>query len=95
VILTFTAPLWLWNGKGSWHFVTLPEGEAMMIRMAVPRRGFGSVRVKARVGDTAFATSLFPDSKSASYLLPVKADVRKSERLVPGDAVTVTLSLDL
>ncbi|MCA0401887.1 MAG: DUF1905 domain-containing protein [Proteobacteria bacterium] len=95
MILTFTAPLWLWNGKGSWHFVTLPEGEAMMIRMAVPRRGFGSVRVKARVGDTAFATSLFPDSKSASYLLPVKADVRKSERLVPGDAVTVTLSLDL
>jgi hypothetical protein len=98
VILTFTAPLWLWNGKGAWHFITLPADEAGLLRMAVPKgrnRGWGSVRVRARIGETSFATSLFPDSKSGSYLLPVKADVRKAEGLRPGDAVVVTLSLDL
>lgn len=95
MILTFTAPLWLWNGKGAWHFVTLPVDDSQIIRMAVPRRGWGSVRVKARIGETSWATSIFPDSKSGAYLLPVKADVRKAERLAPGDAVGITLSLDL
>jgi len=95
VVIDFTAPLWLWNGKGAWHFVTLPVGESQIIKMAVPRRGWGSVRVKARIGETSWATSIFPDSKSGAYLLPVKADVRKAEDIAPGDTVEVTLSLDL
>lgn len=95
MVITFTAPLWLWNGKGAWHFVTLPVDDSQIIRMAVPRRGWGSVRVKARIGDTSWATSIFPDSKSGAYLLPVKADVRKAEGIAPGDAIEVTLSLDL
>lgn len=95
MVITFTAPLWLWNGKGAWHFVTLPVDDSQIIRMAVPRRGWGSVRVKARIGETSWATSIFPDSKSGAYLLPVKADVRKAVGLTPGDAVGITLSLDL
>ena len=95
MVIAFTAPLWLWNGKGAWHFVTLPVDDSQIIRMAVPRRGWGSVRVKARIGDTSWATSIFPDSKSGAYFLPVKADVRKAEGIAPGDAVEVTLSLDL
>ncbi len=93
--ITFTAPLWLWNGKGAWHFVTLPVDESQIIKMAVPRRGWGSVRVKARIGGTAWATSIFPDSKSGAYVLPVKADVRKAEDIEQGDAVEVSVSLDL
>lgn len=93
--ITFTAPLWLWNGKGAWHFVTLPVDDSQIIRMAVPRRGWGSVRVKARIGETSWATSIFPDSKSGAYLLPVKVDVRKAEGIAPGDAVEVTLALNL
>lgn len=97
--ITFTAPLWLWNGKGAWHFITLPANEAGLIRMASqknrPRRGFGSVRVKARIGETTFSTSLFPAVKLSSYLLPIKADVRKAEGIAPGNTVDVTLSLDL
>lgn len=93
--ITFITPLWLWNGKGAWHFVTLPVDDSQIIRMAVPRRGWGSVRVKARIGETSWATSIFPDSKSGAYLLPVKAEVRKAEGIAPGDAVEVALSLDL
>jgi hypothetical protein len=95
VIFDFTAPLWLWNGKGAWHFVTLPADESQIIKMAVPRRGWGSVRVRAQVGDTLWSTSIFPDTKAGAYLLPVKADVRKAEGLAVGEPVTVMLSLDV
>ncbi|KAF0227085.1 MAG: hypothetical protein FD175_2847 [Beijerinckiaceae bacterium] len=95
MVVDFTAPLWLWNGKGAWYFVTLPVDQSQIIKMAVPRRGWGSVRVKARIGGTSWATSIFPDSKSGAYLLPVKADVRKAEGLDPGDTVEVSVSVDI
>ena len=93
--ITFTAPLWLWNGKGAWVFITLPEAESAIIKLAVPRRGWGSVRVKARIGQTDWTTSIFPDSKSGCYLLPVKVAIRKAEDLKIGDEVRLNLSLDL
>lgn len=93
--ITFSAPLWMWNGKGAWYFITLPVDESGVIRMAVPRRGWGSVRVKARIGESTWSTSIFPDTKSNAYLLPVKADIRKAENLKQGDAVEVTLHIDI
>lgn len=65
----FTAELWDYEADqpGSWHFLTLPMGVADDLSAdAGPRRGFGSIRVEARIGDTTWHTSLFPDSKSGS-----------------------------
>jgi hypothetical protein len=101
MLIRFTAPLWLWKGQApaAWHFITLPETESQIIRMAIPKggksRGWGSVRVKATIGGTSWATSIFPDTKRNAYLLPVKAEVRKAEGLATDDAVDITLSLDL
>jgi hypothetical protein len=97
--IEFTAPLWLWQSAkpntASWHFITVPEDQAGLIRMAVPRRaGFGSVRIKASIGAITWSTSIFPDSKNGTFLLPVKAEVRKRAGLVLGEAADVTLSLD-
>ena len=39
-----------------------------------------------------WSTSVFP-SKSASWMLPVKASVRKAEGLAEGDPVTVALEV--
>jgi hypothetical protein len=93
--MTFTAELWLYPGKGGWHFVTMPADVAdeLRARAGGPRRGFGSVRVKVTLGSTTWETSAFPDSKSRSYLLPVKADARRRERVEDGDTVTITLEL--
>lgn len=89
------AKLWRWKGgKASWYFLTLPAGVAEEIRAvdAGPRRvGFGSLRVTATIGTTAWQTSIFPAAQAKSYLLPVKAAVRKAERLVEGKAVAVQL----
>ena len=95
---TLTAPIWLWSeGKGSWHFLTIPAEEAVEVRLmataAGPRRGFGSVRVTATINDVAWRTSIFPQ-KSGGYILPVKADVRAQAGIAAGDEVTVSLEID-
>jgi hypothetical protein len=95
----FTAPLWRWADEGtdagSWHFVTLPAEHSEQIRdeLPAPPRGFGSVPVAVRVGVTAWETSVFPDSKSGCYVLPVKKAVRSAEGLEPGDPVPVSLTV--
>ena len=91
----FDAELWLYEGDAAWHFVTVPAdvSEEITERTAGARRGFGSVRVRATAGTTTWTTSVFPDSKRGSYLLPVKQQVRKTEQLAAGDAVRITLEL--
>ena len=93
---TFRAKLWLYNGVGAWHFVTLPKALAAEIRFfaAGPRRGFGSVRVVAMIGKSSWRTSIFPSKSAGSYLLPIKGDVRQAERLEIGRMVKVTLAIE-
>ncbi len=84
----------LWQvPDGTWHFVTLPFDVTDEIdeMTAGTRRGFGSVRVEATVGGTTWRTSVFPDSKHRSFVLPVKRGVRDAERLAAGDVVSVRL----
>lgn len=91
---SFTAPVWLAQDDAPWHFVTLPEELADDIADSTPSRpGFGSVRVEVTIGDTTWQTSLFPDNKAKSYVLPIKKDVRVAEQLVAGDDVSVTVLL--
>lgn len=90
----FDAPAWEWNGKGAWTFVALPEEIAQDIRyFSGPRRGFGSLRVEATLGESRWKTSIFPDRKRNSFLLPLKAAVRKAENITAGSTVHVSLRL--
>jgi hypothetical protein len=94
VMIGFAGELWEWTGKAAWHFVTLPVDDAEDIRELVPdRRGFGSVRVEAEIGSSTWTTSIFPDSSSGSYVLPVKKAIRQAEGIDEGDTVDVTLRL--
>lgn len=61
----------------------------------MPKRGFGSVRISALIGNTSWQTSIFPDKKSGCYFLPLKADVRKKEKLIDGQTVSVKLGIDV
>jgi len=48
------------------------------------------------VGGSTWSTSVFPDTKRGSYLLPVKKAVRTAEGVGDGDDVDVSLEvLDL
>ena len=55
------------------------------------RRGFGSVCVDVTVGVTSWRTSIFPDSKTGTYLLPIKKAVRVAEHLEAGHEVRAQL----
>ena len=97
----FSAVCWLYTGKGAWYFVTLPPDSAAEISYfskalnGGKRTGWGSVRVTVQVGKTVWQTSLFPDSKNKSYVLPLKAAVRKSENIVDGKSVKVQISMSI
>ena len=95
-MITVTSLLWIWKGEaaGRWYFITIPEEESVEIKahaLGAPR-GFGSVRVEARVHDVTWRTSVFP-LNSGGYLLPVKAEVRRKAELAAGDEVTVRIEL--
>ena len=94
-----TAPLWPWTGAsaGNWFFLTIdgvageePSALAALRRLEPEaRRGFGAVRVRARIGGTQWNTSCFPNKMRGGRLLPVKAAIRKAEGLGGGDTATV------
>ncbi len=89
-----TAPLWRHDGGAAWHFVTLPEDVADEIHARFAHGAFGMVAVRATIGASSWTTKLFADTKRDSYLLPVKADIRRREGVGDGDKVTVRLELD-
>lgn len=91
----FDAELWLYPGKGGWHFVTLPTGIAVQIKFLIEpkKRGWGSEAVIAHTGRTEWTTSIFPDKSSGSFLLPVKAEVRRKEKLTTGQRIKIALRL--
>ena len=94
-MITITAPLWLWSGEsGSWHFVTVPEEEAVAIRAhgLLHRGGLGSEKARAPIKAVRWRTSVFPQ-KSGRYIVPVKAEVRRRAAIAAGDEVTLTLEL--
>ena len=52
-----------------------------------------TVYLAATIGNTSWQTSVFPSKDVAGYLLPIKASVRKAEKLAENDSITVTLLL--
>ena len=84
-----------WRGPSPYYFVPVPEEESADIRevASIATYGWGVIPVQARIGETAFETSLFP--KDGGYLLPLKDAVRKPLRLAAGDDVAVEMTIRL
>jgi hypothetical protein len=92
----FEAILWRETGRTvSWTLVSLPTDLAdYILDLAGPfARGFGSLRVDVTIGDSNWRTSIFPDSKRGTYVLPIKEPVRRAQGLAPGDTAHVRLRL--
>ncbi|MEL6877721.1 MAG: DUF1905 domain-containing protein [Pseudomonadota bacterium] len=107
LFVSHSGPMWRWTASNgvSWHFVTI-DGQAgddmsaieTMRRLELGRkRGFRSLKVEAKIGATTWQTSCFPDTGPSTddegWLLPVKAQVRKAEKLAEGSDVALTLRL--
>ena len=89
--IVFDTAIIEWRGPAPFLFAPVPDGHVAEIRYAALSEsyGWGVVPVIATIGDTEFATSLFP--RGGGYLLPVKVAVQKAERVGLGDTVRVTM----
>ena len=91
--IEFDGKIIFWRGPAPWFFVTVPEEQSEDIK-AIARHvtyGWGVIPVRVRIGNTEWQTSLFP--KDGRYLVPIKASVRKAEKLEEGDTVSVHLEV--
>lgn len=93
--ITFSEKIWIYPGEAAWHFVTLPQDDAFFIKenFGHESRGWGSLKVEIQLGSSSWKTSIFPDKKLNSYVLPLKKDIRKKENLHEGDSPKITITI--
>ncbi|MEM7781238.1 MAG: DUF1905 domain-containing protein [Pseudomonadota bacterium] len=98
--VTAALPLTRWQGdRGTYHLVTFngTEAEALSAHALMHRlefghgRGFGSVKVTARIGDTSWRSSVFPQKKQSEWVLLVSKRVMKAEGLDAGDTIDIAV----
>ena len=91
--LRFRGVIRSWRGPAPYYFVTVPEDASADIRAiaSLVTYGWGVIPVTVSVGGTEWTTSLFP--RDGRYLVPIKAAVRRTERLVEGDEVVLRLTV--
>ncbi len=91
----FTAMIWLYPGMAAWHFISVPVelSAELTDRYAHQKRGWGSLKVQVQLGGVVWLTSIFPDKKTGTYLLPLKKDIRRQAKLAAGDTVECTLTI--
>lgn len=92
---TIKAKVWLYPGDAAWHFVSLSKATSTKIkqRFGAQARGWGSLPVTVKLGESEWETSIFPESKEGCYLLPLKAQIRKREAVFAGDTITFSLTI--
>ncbi len=89
--MKFTAKIWKYDGPAAWFFVSSSKEEDELIRThQKATRGWRSVPVEVTVGTSTWQTSFFP-VKDGSYLLPIKAPVRKKEGILEGDLLEISV----
>ena len=95
-IFKFNAKVWIYPGmKGAWYFASVPKKESAEIKkiFGALAGGWGSLPVDVTIGKTSWKTSIFPDKKSASYILPLKSAVRKKENMEEGDTAHCVIKI--
>ncbi len=82
-------------GMGGWRFLALPQrqGKEIKAKFSSRAKGWGSLPVSVTIGKTVWDTSIFPDKKSGSYLLPLKLKIRKVEGISDDSNVTFSVRL--
>ena len=90
---SFEAMVIEWRGPSPYFYAPVPEEYADAIRAAAKlvSYGWGVIPVEAVISGVTFETSLFP--KDDTYLLPLKAAVRKRIGVTVDDEVEVEITI--
>ena len=81
-----------WRGPAPFYFAKTPPNVTQEIETSAGHLsyGWGCIPADVTIGSTTFYTALIP--REGSYLVPLKAAIRKSEGIEPESKLTVKLS---
>ena len=79
----FFARVWQYSSTGGWYFISLPVSISKEIRenLKWQEEGWGRMKATAQIGNHKWETAIWFDTKINTYLLPLKASIRKKENL--------------
>jgi len=101
----FKSKVNVWGGdsldSSAWRFARVPENisekikdlQKKEVQKGKKRRGWGAVYAKAKTKKSEWLTSIFPDRRSATYILPLKKQIRHQENLYDGDEFTFNIEI--
>lgn len=91
--IEFDGEIWKWQGPAPWHFVSVPPEQSRELKALSNSvtYGWGMIPVQVRIGKSTWKTSLWP--KDDFYIVPIKAAIRKAEKIDVGGMVTIQLEL--
>ncbi len=75
--------------ENPWVFISIPKKYTAQLRKKATR---GLVPVTVTLGNTTWDTSLLPMGNGTQFI-PLKKEVRKSEKITVGDNITLSFTL--
>jgi len=92
---SFSDKIWRHNSNGGWFFISLPKKISKEIRenLSWQEEGWGRMKAYASIKEYEWSTAIWFDKKQDTYLLPLKADIRKKVNLKINDIISVTISI--
>ncbi len=81
--------------QGGWFFVSLPKEISEEIRenLKWQEEGWGRMKTSAKIKKIEWDTAIWFDKKANTYLLPIKANIRKKINVKLDDLITVSISI--
>lgn len=88
---TFSSMVWKHASTGGWFFVSLPIAMSVEIRQQLKwqEEGWGRIKASAIIARSQWSTALWFDTKHQTYLLPIKAEIRKKESIEKDQPIRV------
>ncbi len=92
----FTAKVYHYSASADmtgWTMVSLPKEISAEIRRNFKglEQGWGRMKATAKVGESEWRTAIWFDTKQDTYLLPIKAAIRKKEKIDPRDDIQIAV----
>ena len=91
--ITGTPRLYKEDDACGWHFIFFPKDISKEIRSNHKRQeeGWGRMKATVKIGNTEWKTSVWFDTKNDTYLLPVKKEIRRKEKIEMDKDIEVTI----
>lgn len=92
---SFEAKVWKHNSPAAWYFVSVSKNISEEIRILFQKweEGWGRLKCQAQIGNTLWETAIWYDTKHQAYILPLKAEIRRKERIEMDELISVTIRI--